>query len=105
METYKVYKTLQRSPRLFGMDRNIAMEFICTLTLSILLCFMILGSTVPAVIGVFICIAICLFLFKLRDRQNSIASFKKRRVNRKKPKTITSNPLKTIPVERIINTR
>ena len=105
MESNRVYKTLQRSPRLFGMDRKIAIEFICAQTVSILLCFLSMGTTVPAVISVFVSIPTCLFIFKIRDRKNSVASFQKKRINKKKPKVVKSNPLIIIPIERIINKR
>jgi len=105
MESYKVYKTLQRSPRLFGMDRTIAFEFICALTICILLCFLILGTSVLAVVGVFISIPACLVVFKIRDKRNAIASFKKRRINSRKPKVVKTNPLIILPVESTINKR
>jgi len=103
MKSYKVYKTIQRNPRLFGMDRNIAIEYLVVQVGSILLIFFLLGTTSFAVIGVFISIALCLFLFKMRDRQNAKSNFRKKRLNRKYPKVIKSNPIIVFESERIIN--
>lgn len=103
IKSYKVYKTIQRSPRLFGMDRNIAIEYSVFQIATILLIFFLLGTTSFAIIGVFISIALYLFLFKIRDRQNAKSNFRKKRLNRKYPKIIRSNPIIVFESERIIN--
>ncbi|MEM7485712.1 MAG: hypothetical protein AAF348_10945 [Bacteroidota bacterium] len=103
MKSYKVYKTLQRSPRLFAMDRSIGIEFACFQIISIVMCFVVIGTNGFAVIAAFLSIPLNFFLFRIRDRKNAQANFKKKRINKKKPKVIKQNPLILLPSESIIN--
>ena len=96
MKSHKVYKTLQRNPKLFGMERSIAMQYMASQGGFIALSFFVIGANTFTVLLIFLSFPFFLFIFKMRDRRNRVRNFKKTNINRKKPSTIRSYPLTII---------
>ncbi|NJB38092.1 MULTISPECIES: hypothetical protein [Flavobacteriaceae] len=102
MKTYKIYKTLQRNAKLFGMERTIAMQYMASQGGFIALSFFLFGANTLTVLLIFMSFPLFLFIFKLRDRRNRVRNFKKTSINKKKPSTVKYHSLKIIPNEQSI---
>lgn len=88
MERHRVYKTMQRTPRMFGMDRVIAIQFLTSLSFSVFGPLILFGTSSFALIIIFASFPINVMVFRKRDKKNKKHCFKKKRLNKWKPSVI-----------------
>src|SRR5665811_134015 len=94
MQDHRVYKTLQKTPKMFGMDRTIAIQFLISLSFCIFVPLLLLGTSSIALMIIFPSFPINIYVFMKRHKKNKEQNFKKKRLNQWKPSVIREgNPI------------
>jgi len=73
---------------MFGMDRTIAIQFLVSMSLSVFLPLLLMGTSTIALGTIFCSFPVNVYVFRKRDRKNKEHNFKKKSLNRWKPSSI-----------------